>query len=90
MFLYTKSRHFIKTKTICVTFLYTKSLTLHGIFEIGVGMVHFYMQKQCIFGYIFLGKKSMQFTLRFYLHKARQFLLHSNMQKMHFALPLYI
>ena len=50
-----KARHFAKSKTICLTFLYTKILTLFlrnislNFFEIGI---HFYNQKQWTLRYI--------------------------------------
>ena len=58
--LYSKSRHFAKHKTICVTFLYKKPDTLryaifYGIFEIGEGgRDNFIGKKLCTLRYIFI------------------------------------
>ena len=62
VFIIKKSRHYAKNNTIFVTFFIQKPGTLryaifHGIFEIGVGWGHFYMQK------------AMHFALHFYMEK---------------------
>ena len=63
-----KSRHFAKSKTICVTFLFSKIRTLcitrfsYNFWNRPRGGGHFYMQKQCTLRYISVSKK--QCTLR--------------------------
>ena len=83
-----KYRHLAKSKTICVTFFYTKSLTLwsyaifHWIFEIGgVGWgAVLYAKKQCALRYIFISIKKCTFALHFYIQKFRHFAVHFYMQ----------
>ena len=68
-FLYTKSRHFAKSRKICITFLYTKTLTLC----VTRFLLNFWnwrrwrdiliCKKQCTMRHIFISKK--QRTLRY-------------------------
>ena len=65
LYIYKKSRHFSKSKTICVTFLFTQKTTLyvtrffHEKFEIGI--------------YIYTKIMTLCVTWRLYIQKARYF-----------------
>ena len=69
-----KARHFVKSKTISVTFLYTKIWTLCvtqffiEFLKLAVGGGHFYMQKNalCITFYM---QRTIHLALRFYIEK---------------------
>ena len=58
-----KARHFVKSKTICVTFFYIQKAwhfalrNFHGIFEICGGGGIFMNKRQCTLRYIFICKK---------------------------------
>ena len=76
-----KARHFSKSKTICVTFLYTKSLTLFARFfyenvEIGILYTkpwHFALRDVFMYKKPGTFQKARQFALLFYIQKAWHF-----------------
>ena len=78
LYIYTKARHFSKSKTICVTFLLSKIPTLYVMrfFMIFLKLAFIYIQKVSHFALrdVFINKKpenskkATQFALRFFIY----------------------
>ena len=73
--LYSKSRHFAKHKTICVTFLYKKPDTLRyavfcGVFEIGEGGRDIFIGKNYALCVTFLYAKNNALCVTFLFTKS--------------------
>ena len=101
-----KARHFVKSKTICVTFFINKILTFslrnfYGIFEIGGGGEHFYIQKTMHFALhfymqnnalsvTFLIQKSRHFASHFYIQKTMHFEIHFVIKNLSYSIFWYL